>query len=632
MIGVMRRYRRMLQIGLLVVIAAFVATSVFVFGQNSLRGDVDNAVARVNGEAISPERYQRRYQEYFNAYAQTLRERFSPEMADRLGLPQQVLEDLVQEELIVQRARAERLEANDEELNAQIQGITWFQEGGRFSLKRYEEVLRRNNIGKTVFEDDIRRRLTRMKVEGLVRSGVKVTDGEIEQAFVQNREEARAAWAFVDLNPIVATTTATDAELEAYLKDHAAEFRLPERRQIQYVTFVPRDFVRPISDAEVDKYYTEHAKDFETPHQAKAAHILARVAETGGSAAEDRARAKIVDVIRRVKAGEDFATLARELSEDPGSKASSGELGWVSKGEVVPEFEAALFALKKGEMTPEPVRTPFGFHVIKVTDIREAGKKPLREVAGQIRDQLQNEFADQAAKAKADESRAKLLGAPDFMAQARSLSLTPVETAIPRRERGRGMTPPEPIEETAFGLARGGVSTALKTPVGYLVLKTVDELPAAVPPLAAIKEQVTASVRRQKAEAIALERANAIVAGAKAGDFAVTAQKAGATVAEAARFSRAKPADKLPGDVMIAALESPAGAVTAPVKTAQGYYVVKVHERFAPDLKDLAAERDKLSKEVLGKRQGQAWQDWVSASRVNAKIEMNPARIPSPRG
>ena len=140
MITVMRRYRRVLQIGLLFVIAAFVATSVFVFGQSSLRGDGDNAVARVNGEPISPERYQRRYQEYVNAYAQTLRERFSPEMAERLGLPQQVLEDLVQEELIVQRARAERLEANDEELNAQIQGITCFHEGGRFSLKRYEEV------------------------------------------------------------------------------------------------------------------------------------------------------------------------------------------------------------------------------------------------------------------------------------------------------------------------------------------------------------------------------------------------------------------------------------------------------------------------------------------------------------
>jgi peptidyl-prolyl cis-trans isomerase D len=291
-----------------------------------------------------------------------------------------------------------------------------------------------------------------------------------------------------------------------------------------------------------------------------------------------------------------------------------------------------MFALKKGEMTAEPVRTPFGYHVIRVTDVREAGKKPLREVAGQIRDQLQNDAADQAAKAKADEARAKLLSAPDFMAEARKLGLTPVETAIPRRDRTRGMTPPEPIEETAFGLARGGVSPALKTPVGYLILKTVDELPAAVPPLSAIREQVAAAVKRQKADGIALERANAIVAGARASDFAAAAQKAGAAVTEAPRFSRAKPADKLPGDVMVAALEAPAGAVTAPVKTAQGYYVVKVHERFAPDLKDLAPERAKLAQEVLTKRQGQAWQDWIVTARATARIETNPSRLPTPRG
>lgn len=634
MITMMRRYRRMLQIGLLVVIAAFVATSVFVFGQSSLKGDVDTSVARVNGEPISTDRYQRRYQEYLNMYAQTMRERFSPEMAERMGLPQQVVEDLVQEELVIQRARAERLEANDEELNAQIHGIVPFQEGGRFSMKRYEELLRRNNISKSFFEDDIRRRLTRMKVETIVRSGAKLTDGEIRQAYVASREEARATWAFIDLNPIVAGVAVTDAELEAYLKDHAAEFRLPERRQIQYVTIVPRDFMKPATDAEVEKYYAEHAKEYEIPHQVKAMHILARVGETGGSAAEDRARTKIADIIRRLKAGEDFAKLAGELSEDPGSRASRGDLGWVAKGEVVPDFEAALFALKKGEMTPEPVRTPFGFHVIKVTEIREAGKKPLKEVAAQIREKLQTEAADQAAKAKADEVRAKLLGAPDFMAQARTLGLTPVETAIPRRDRSRGMAaaPAEPVEETAFALSKGGVSTALKTPVGYLVLKTVDELPATVPPLAQIKDRVAASMKRQKAEALALERANALVAGAKGGDFPAAAQKAGATVGEAARFSRAKPADKLPGDVMVAALETAAGATTAPIKTAQGFYVVKVHERFAPDLKDLEAERAKLSQEVLNRRQGQAWQDWINAARANAKIEINMPRVPPPRG
>jgi peptidyl-prolyl cis-trans isomerase D len=633
MITVMRRNRRMLQIGLLVVIAAFVATSVFVFGSNSLRGDSDTSVAKVNGEAISAERYQRRYQEFLNAYASMLRDRFSPDMAERMGLPQQVLDDLVQEELVLQHARAERLDVNDEELNAQIHAIPHFQEAGRFSMKRYEEVLRRGNLSKTAFEDDIRRRLTRIKVERIVRSGVKLNDGEIAQAFVRSREEARAAWALVDLAPIVAATTVTDQELETYLKDHAAEFRLPERRLIQYVTFVPKDFMRVPTDAEVEKYYTEHAKEYETPHQVKAAHILARVGETGGSEAEDKARAKIADAIRRIKAGEDFAKLATELSDDPGSKANGGDLGLVSKGEMVPDFEAAVFALKKGEVSSQPVRTPFGYHVIKVTEIREGGKKPLKEVAPQIREKLQTETADQAAKTAAEEMRAKLLGAPDFMVQARSLGLSPIETALPRRERARGLAAgPEPIEETAFSLARGGISTPLKTPVGYLVLKTVDELPATVPPLAAIKDRVAASLKRQKAEAVALERANAIVSEAKGGDFATAAQKASATVGETARFSRAKPADKLPGDVMIAALEAPAGATTAPIKTAQGYYVVKVRERFAPDMTELGAERDKLSQEVLSKRQGQAWQDWLTVARAGAKIETSIARVPPPRG
>jgi peptidyl-prolyl cis-trans isomerase D len=465
----------------------------------------------------------------------------------------------------------------------------------------------------------------------MVRNGVKLTEGEIEQAFVHNREEVRAAWALVDLAPIMVAVTVTDAELETYLKDHAAEFRLPERRKIQYVTLAPKDFVRPVTDAEVEKYYTEHAQEFATPRQVKVAHVLARIGETGGSAAEDKARAKIADVIRRAKAGEDFGRLAKELSDDPGSAKSGGELGFVAKGQLVLDFEAAMFSLNKGEISPEPVRSPFGFHAIKVLDINEGGKKPLSEVAAQIRERLQTEAAEQAAKTKADETRAKLLGAADFMAQAKSLGLTPLETNIPRRERPPDRTTAEPIEETAFALAKGGVSTPLKTPTGFMVLKVVEELPAAVPPLATIKEAVTASVKRQKADTAALERARTIAAEAKSGDFGAVARKAGATVGETGRFSRAKPGDKLPGDVMVAALQVPSGATTSPVRTPQGYYVLKVLERVPPDPKDLAADRDKLSKEVLAKKQSQAWQDWLGAARAPAKIEVTGGRALPPR-
>src|SRR5262244_1265273 len=215
MITVMRRYRKSLQIGVLVIIAAFVA-SLFVFGSSGSRmngGEARDRVATVNGESIPIERFQRRYQSYVEAYAQMYRDRFSTEMAERLGLPQQVLGDLVQEALIVQRANAEGLSISDEELNARIQAIPLFQENGRFVLKRYQDIVKRRGYTPAVFETEIRRELTRAKVETAIRSGVKVSEGELEQAFRLRREEIRAAWALVEVVPLMAGANATDEEL-----------------------------------------------------------------------------------------------------------------------------------------------------------------------------------------------------------------------------------------------------------------------------------------------------------------------------------------------------------------------------------------------------------------------------------
>src|SRR5438093_378052 len=191
MITVMRRYRRVLQVGLLVVIAAFVLTSVYVgsmSGGARNRGDV---VATVNGEAIPVERYQRRYQAYLDAYSRVYRDRFSPTLAEQLGLPQQAVNDLVQEAVVVQRARVEGLEVSDEELNAQIQAVPAFAENGRFSLARYQDFLRRRGMSAPAFENDVRRELTRMKVETTVKAGIKVSDAELERAFALRREEVR---------------------------------------------------------------------------------------------------------------------------------------------------------------------------------------------------------------------------------------------------------------------------------------------------------------------------------------------------------------------------------------------------------------------------------------------------------
>jgi parvulin-like peptidyl-prolyl isomerase len=190
-----------------------------------------------------------------------------------------------------------------------------------------------------------------------------------------------------------------------------------------------------------------------------------------------------------------------------------------------------------------------------------------------------------------------------------------------RVERTSGMAGPDPLEETAFSLAVGGVSAPVQTPVGLVLLKTTGVIPAGVPPLTEIRDKVAASVRRQKAEAVALERAKQLAADAGAGDFAAAAKKAGAATGETARFSRAKPAEKLPGDAMLAALQTPAGQLSAPIKAQQGYYVVKVLERVPPDMGGLAAERDKIQKEVLVQKQSLAWESWINGARANSKIE-----------
>src|SRR5207245_2005817 len=169
--------------------------------------------------------------------------------------------------------------------------------------RRFEEVLKRAGIRESAYVDDVRRELTSRRIRGLVTSGVKVTPAEVEHALVLRREEVRAAWALVELGPLFAAATASDDELGKYLSAHPDEFRQPERRKVLSVTLAWKDFLKPVADDAVERYYREHATEFEEPRRARASHVLVRVPEAGGSEGEDKARAKVADVIRRAKAG-----------------------------------------------------------------------------------------------------------------------------------------------------------------------------------------------------------------------------------------------------------------------------------------------------------------------------------------
>ena len=457
---------------------------------------------------------------------------------------------------------------------------------------------------------------------------MKVSDDELRQAHATRRERVRAAWARIDLEPLLAQVEVSDADAATYLAAHQAQFTRPERRRVEYVIVSGKGVAPAVSDADAEAYYTQHPAEFETPKRSRVAHVLVRVPPVGGSEAETKARATVEDVIRRAREGEDFATLAREYSEDTATAAQGGDLGSVGPGEMVPAFEQAAFALKKGEVSAAPVRTQFGYHAIKAMEVEEGGRRPLREVANQIKDKLAAERTDRGTQTRAEEIRRAIQAAPDFGAEARKLGLEPRTATIARGDEVPGVGRDPQFDEALFGLAPGGISPPVRISDGYAVAKVLETLPAGVPPLADIKSQVLAAMKRDRAEAMAIERAKALAAEvAKTGDLLALGLKQGFQVGETPLFSRADPPRdraNLPPPVLLAALQTPAGQTAEPVRTQTGVYLVRTLEREPADPKGFDAERDELRRQLLDQKRAQVWESWLRGLRAQAKIDTAP--------
>jgi len=225
-----------------------------------------------------------------------------------------------------------------------------------------------------------------------------------------------------------------------------------------------------------------------------------------------------------------------------------------------------------------------------------------------LREKISAEAVDMAQKEGLDKAAAR------FKAQVVPSNMVSHNDALP------GIGPSPALMDAVFAAAEKSPQTG-RAAQAYVFFEVTKIEPERTPSFDEIKDKVAVSVKRQKAETVGLERAKQLAADAQGGDLAGAAKKAGAATGETARFSRAKPAERLPGDAMLAALQTPAGQLSAPIKAQQGYYVVKVLERVPPDMGGLAAERDKLQKEILGQKQSLAWESWINGARANSKVE-----------
>jgi peptidyl-prolyl cis-trans isomerase D len=611
-----------------VLIAFLVSLAYFGSSGSSGGGGAHAAVVTVDGDVVSAGAFDRAYRAAVEQTRQLAGDRWTEELPRVLRLREQVVERLIDERLVARGAAREGIVVSDAELAEQIMRIGAFQEGGRFSRERYVRLLAMAQppMAPSDFEADFRTELVRQRLQTLIADGAKVSEAEVRQAWEVDRSRVRAGYL---LAPAGAgeELQATDAELDAYYKAHPAEFTQPERRRVLAAT-LPAASVPPpvVTDGDVEAAYKARRAQFEQPTRTKVSHILIKVPAVGGSAAEDQAKARAESALSRIRGGADFAQVAKEMSEDPSTASRGGDLGLIAAAELVPDVDKLIQSLKPGEIGG-PIRSPFGYHVVKVFEVVPGARKELKEVAPTLRATLAAEGQLKAHRDRAQEAQRALLVAADFTAEARRLGLTVREAGPLRRgDPVEGVGRVAEGSDAIFALPPDGVSSPVRVPEGLVIFRLVSVEPARLLPLVEARADVLRAVRRQKALDAAKGRAEKLVEAVRKGeDPRALGRQGGVTYGEVGPFSRAEPlGDRALGQALgPVALALAEGGVGGPVEGPGGFYVVKLLGRDRPDPAGFESARAALEARLLREKRARLWQAWLSGARAGAKIEIN---------
>ncbi|MBL6749255.1 MAG: SurA N-terminal domain-containing protein [Nevskia sp.] len=343
-------------------------------------GGTDPVIARVGDAKITQSQFRNEYDGAYRQLAQQMGPAFDASKIDQAGMRDKVLQDMVDKLLLKQYARSAGYRIDDAGLREYLEAIPYFQDNGRFSADRYKSVLA--GVLHTTpeqFEADRRDKLPVEQMREAVLASAFVTPAQTSASWRLERQQRVFSYVRFEQAKYLAAADVTDAQVKQRYDERKAGYFAPERIKLAYVELALEQMPKsapPSDDVLRQIYDTRKASLFSSPEERHAAHIL--VAFGADKAA---AQKKAQDLYAKLKAGADFAELARQNSDDPGSKAQGGDLGWVKRGTMVPKFEAALFAMDKPGSLGEPVETQFGWHIIKLIDVKAAQVKPFDDAA-----------------------------------------------------------------------------------------------------------------------------------------------------------------------------------------------------------------------------------------------------------
>ncbi len=494
--------------------------------QSYIGGGSEPIVSTVNGAEITARSLDRRVEETRARLRERLGAAYRPELFEEKALRAQVLEGMIQEQLLLQASHDMGLRASNRELQAAILSNPAFQRDGRFDKATYDRMLELQGTNGPQYEESLRQRIVGTQIQRAVTASEVATDFEMAEAIRLDRQQRRLAYIRLSKANFMDTAPVPEEDIQAWYQAHADSYLSPERVKLSYLVLdaATLDAGQPVDEEALRRLYDEEIERFREPEQRRARHILVTLAAGADAAADAEAKARILAIRERLDAGEDFATLARELSQDPGSAPQGGDLGMFGKGVMDPAFEQATFALEPGTIS-EPVRSPFGYHLIQVTEIQPETLKPFE----MVREQLVTEAARGGAEAIFYDMTERLANLvyenPDSLepaAQALGLKLQSSDWI--GREGGSELLANPKLVAAAFSpeVLSGGVNSDLIEPeaeaLQAVVLRVTEHEEAAPKPLDAVRDEIISAIRAQKASAAAQAAAKAMTERLKAGD------------------------------------------------------------------------------------------------------------------
>jgi len=603
---------------------------VFVFwGVGSINDQKTSAVAYVNEQPITFTQYKRQYEGELERIKEQFKD-ITSEQLKQIDFKRQVLEQLVDQTLLEQKADETGITASNEEIRRTIAGIKAFRnDQGRFDADIYRRVLAAQGMTPAEFEEAYRKNLTAQTLLGHLAATAVVGEAEARGMFVFAREKARAEIVTFPLDEHLSRVTVDEEQAKAFYAANEARFEAPAMARIDYLEFTPAALARPneVEVAEARDYFQANMKDFAQEESIRARHILAKVAADASPQEVERARKKIEDVRGRIKSPKDFANIAVKFSEGP-SAPGGGDLGWFGRGTMVPAFEDAAFALAPGVVS-EPVRSDFGWHLILVEEKKEAGIPAFAEVRDEIARKVAEEKAAGRVADLLDEALARLSAGEKLAAIAQALDLPVRSTApFPRTSGPEELALAEDDLAGLFALQQGQATTSpISVEGGYILAERTMARDAAIRPFAEVKELILAELRQKAALELAENAAKAALEAAGKGGALPEALKARARTTEP--FTRQ---GFIPGlgmnEFLAQAVFSAKDASWLPIPftTQGGAFIARRTALLQPTDAEWERERNFFLSTLRQRKTDQIMGAMLKELRAQAKIE-----IPDPR-